>query len=112
MWLVALQNEGNSNQWCTSLCFQESPAFSFGAHVYFFLLILKLYLLYTDSSTEPFILFQLQDPRATEITYVILYFNDLKVTENLQIFYLLSICYLYAQKEGLQAVEPRQKGIL
>lgn len=59
MWLVALQNEGNSNQWYTSQCFQESLAFSFGACVYFFFKILKLYLFYTDSYTEPFTLFQL-----------------------------------------------------
>lgn len=65
------------------------PMFTF-----FFFLILKLYLLYTDSLTEPFILFQLQDPRATEITYVILYFNDLKVAQNIKYstYYLFAIC--------------------
>lgn len=39
---------------------------------------------------------------------MILSFSDPKVTEY-QIFHLLSIWRLYAQEEGLQAVEPGRK---
>lgn len=42
---------------------------------------------------------------------MILCFNDLNVAENIKysIFHLLSMCYLYAQEEGLQAVKSGKK---
>lgn len=51
MWLVALQNEGNSNQRYTGLYFQELLAFSFGIHVYLFFLF-STYICFTQIAKQ------------------------------------------------------------